>query len=198
MGLAPWGGPEESIGMPMDYVEYGVVDEEDRLLPPGSTGELVLSMPPHFMFERYLGDEAATRRAMRGGFFHTGDRMRLSADGLLAHRGRVGERLRHHGENVDPRAIELAALAQPGVREAAAYGVPGALGDDDMKLDVVAEPGLDLAKLRVALAAQLPKKSLPRYLERRDGLPRSGTFKILKHRLRDEGVNRPGILDAEG
>jgi len=197
MGPAPWGGIEHTIGMPMDYVEYGVVDADDRLLPQGETGELVLRMPPHFMFERYLDDEAATQQAMRGGLFHTGDRMSISPEGLLAHRGRAGERLRHHGENVDPRAIELAALAQPGVREAAAFGVPGALGDDDVKLDVVADAGLDLAALRAALAAHLPKKSLPRYLECRDELPRSGTFKIRKHRLREDGVNRPGVFDAE-
>lgn len=197
MGLAPWGGPEDSIGMPVDTVEYGIVDEQDNLLPPGSTGELVLRVPPHFMFERYLGDEAATREALRNGVFHTGDRMFLSEKGLLAHRGRRGERLRHHGENVDPRAVELAALAQPGVREAAAYGVPGALGDDDVKLDVVADADVDLEALRAALADHLPKKALPRYLERRDELPRSATMKILKHRLRDDGVNRPGVLDTD-
>ena len=72
---------EDTIGMPMDYVEYGVVDDEYRLLPPGETGELVLRVPRHLMFDRYLDDEAGTRHALRGGFFHTGDRMSISPRG---------------------------------------------------------------------------------------------------------------------
>ena len=196
-GLTPLGSREHTIGMPMDYIEYGVVDAEDRLLPPGETGELVLRTAPHFMFERYLHDEAATRNAFRGGFFHTGDRMSISPEGLLAFRGRAGERIRHHGENVDPRAIELAALRYPGVREAAAYGVPGPLGDDDVKLDVVADPALDLAALRRALADELPKKAVPRYLELQRELPRTATFRVRKHILRDRGLTRAEVLDFE-
>jgi crotonobetaine/carnitine-CoA ligase len=197
MGPQPLGSKADTIGMPMDYVEYGVVDAAGRLLPAGETGELVLRMPPHFMFERYLDDEEATRNALRGGFFHTGDRMSISPDGLLAFRGRGSERIRHHGENVDPRAIEQAALRQPGVREAVAYGVPGALGDDDVKLDVVADHGFDLGALRAALAEELPKKALPRYLERLDEMPRTATFKVKKHTLRERRLDRAEVFDAE-
>jgi crotonobetaine/carnitine-CoA ligase len=124
--------------------------------------------------------------------------MSISADGLLAFRGRDAQRIRHHGENVDPRAIESAALAYPGVREAVAYAVPGAFGNDDVKLDVVADAPLDLSALRAALATKLPKKAVPRYVEQRSHLPRTATFRVMTHLLRNESLSRAEVLDFDG
>jgi len=195
MGLAPWGGPEDTLGMPMDYLEYGVSGEDGRLLAPGETGELVLRAAPHWLFERYFGDEAATAKAFRDGLFHTGDQVSMGESGALAFRGRGGERIRHHGENVDPRAVEAAALDYPGVSEAAAYGVPSELGED-VKLDVVAAGALALPELHAWLKTQLPRHALPRYLERRDTLPRTANLKLRTFQLRAEGVARDGVFDS--
>ena len=196
MGLAPLGSTPDSIGMPMDFMQYGVVDESDRLLGPGETGELVLRPDnPLWMFSRYLDDESATSQAWRNGLFHTGDLVSYDKDGLLRFRGRNSDRIRHRGENIDPREIEQAASGFAGIAEVAAYAVASDLGDDDIKLDVIAPRPIDMQALRAWLSERLRPKAVPRYFEQREAFPRTPSFRVRRHDLRLEGVARPGVTD---
>ncbi len=181
-----------------------MVDEDDRPVAPGAVGELVIRpREPGLRFDGYLDDPAGTAHAWRGGAFHTGDL--VSWDGApgdeaaLRFRGRRADRIRRRGENVDPVVVEDAALAFPGVLEAAAFGVPSDLGEDDVKLDVVAVAGavVELAALRDWLAGRLARPAVPRFLEQRDALPRNASHRIERGRLRGDGVDRPGVLDGE-
>jgi crotonobetaine/carnitine-CoA ligase len=198
--MAP--GPDDLLGTPIDRYEVGVVDEDGRPVAPGAVGELVVRpREPGLAFSGYLDDHAATARAWRGGAFHTGDLVSLDpATGALRFRGRGTDRIRRRGENIDPALVEDAVLAFPGVLEAAAFGVPSDLGDDDVKVDVVAAPGgaaLDLVALRTWLGERLARSAVPRYLEQRTALPRNASHRIERGRLRDDGVDRPAVLDAE-
>ena len=198
MAIEAAGNPPGSIGLPMSHLRYGVIDEAGRLLPPGELGELVVDpIRPHWMFERYLGDEAATEKAFRGGVFHAGDLAVADSAHVLSHRGRIDDRIRRRGENIDPTEVERAALAFPGVSGAAAYGVPAALGGDEVKLDIIADAGLDRQALIAWLAAELPRKAVPRFIEARESFPLTSTGKIMKHQLRGEGLERAAVWDAE-
>ncbi|MFD7668575.1 AMP-binding protein [Streptomyces sp. NPDC059788] len=170
--------------------EAAVVDDRDRPLPAGRTGELVLRpRQPHIITGGYYGNFEATAHAFRNLWFHTGDRMRQDKDGYFYFVDRMADAIRRRGENVSAFDIELAVNQHAAVRESAAIGVPSELGEDDVKLAVVLVPDatVDHDELTTYCREALPAFMVPRYLEFVDALPRTATDKIAKHRLRALG-----------
>jgi carnitine-CoA ligase len=191
-------GPPTTIGHPVTWMEYGVVDEHDRLLGPGEVGQLVFRpLIPDAMARGYYKDPEATVAAFRNLMFHTGDLASYDEDGCLHYRGRMQERIRRRGENVSALELELVALRHPQVLEAAAFAVPGEFGEDDVKLDVVLTEGLDLEALHAWLVENLPRFMVPRYLERREAFPKTPSERVEKYKLAGEGAGRPGVMDAD-
>jgi crotonobetaine/carnitine-CoA ligase len=192
------GAPPGTLGYPVTWMDYGVVDEHDRLVPPGETGELVFRpLLPHAMTSGYHRDPEATVAAFRNFMFHTGDVASYDEDGCLHYHGRMQERLRRRGENVSAYELELVALEHPDVLEAAAYGVEADVGEHDIKLDVRCRKAMDLADLYAWLQRNLPRYMVPRYLEQRDAFPKTPSERIEKYKLVEEGVDRPGVFDGE-
>jgi crotonobetaine/carnitine-CoA ligase len=192
------GAPPTTLGHPVQWIEYGVVDDDDNLLPPGEVGELVFrSNLPHAMIREYYGDAEATVRAFRNFMFHTGDLASYDEDGVLMFRGRKVDRIRRRGEMVGAMEVELVVLTHEAVLEAAVYAVPSPLGEDDIKLDVVLGRDLPLTELHEWCRQQLPKFMVPRYYERRDSFPKTPSERIEKYKVRDLALDRPEVLDVE-
>jgi crotonobetaine/carnitine-CoA ligase len=192
-------GPPDTIGHPVTWMEYGVVDENDNLLGPGEPGQLVFRpLIPNAMSRGYYKDPEATTVAFRNFMFHTGDLAAYDEDGCLHYRGRMQERIRRRGENISALELELVTLRHPQVLEAAAFAVPGEFGEDDVKLDVVTTTGLELTELHDWLAQNLPRYMVPRYLERRDAFPKTPSERVEKYKLAAEPLDRPGVLDCDG
>jgi crotonobetaine/carnitine-CoA ligase len=142
------------------------------------------------MMQGYIGMPKETLDAWRNLWFHTGDAGYFDADGNLYFVERLKDRIRSRSENISSYDIEVAALAVPGVSDAAAVGVPsGYEGDDDIKLFVVykGQEELTPTDLLKALARKLPHFMLPRYIEIVDHLPRTPTAKVMKKALREMG-----------
>lgn len=191
-------GPPDTIGYPVTWMEYGVVDEHDNLLAPGEVGELVFRpLIPNAMARGYYRDPEATVTAFRNFMFHTGDLASYDEDGCLHYRGRMQERIRRRGENISALELELVTLRHPLVLEAAVYGVPGEFGEDDVKLDVVLKADLPLGALHAWLEENVPRFMVPRYLERRAAFPKTPSERVQKYKLAEEGVARPEVWDAE-
>ena len=191
-------GPPDTIGHPVTWMEYGVVDEHDGLLGPGEPGQLVFRpLIPNAMARGYYKDPEATTQAFRNFMFHTGDVAVYDEDGCLHYRGRMQERIRRRGENISALELELVTLRHPQVLEAAAFAVPGEFGEDDVKLDVVVKGDLALDDLCEWLRENLPRYMVPRYLERRDAFPKTPSERVEKYKLAAEPLDRPGILDCD-
>ena len=88
-------------------------------------------------------------------------------------------------------------MRHEGVVDAAAYGVPSELGEEDVKLDVVlreADPGRGAARLA---CENVPRYMVPRYLEVRESFPKTPSERIEKYKLKAEPVDRPEVFDAD-
>lgn len=187
-----------TLGLPMDHLMYGALDDDGRPVAPGQPGELVVGpLRPHWMFDRYLADPETTAAALAGGVFHTGDLVSIDEAGVLTYRGRKGERIRVRGEHIYPAEVERVAIQFPGVREAVAFGIPADVGGEDVKLDIVADAPVDVAGLHAWLASQVSRHATPRYIEVRTDLPRTASGKITRHALKAEGVNRLEVWQAD-
>jgi crotonobetaine/carnitine-CoA ligase len=190
--------PMDTIGMPPQWVAYGVVDEHDRLLPPDTVGELVFRpLIPHAMVREYYKDDDKTVEAFRNLMFHTGDMATYDEQGLIHYRGRKQERIRRRGENIAAPEVEYVALTHPLVHDAAAYGVPAEIGEEEVKLDVVLTEPIAIAELHAWLAQNLPRYMVPRYLEICESFPKTPSERVEKYKLKDQPLDRPEVFDAE-
>ena len=110
-------------GRPYPHVSVRVVDP-DTLLPleGEATGELWVRGPS--VFAGYLGDDAATARAMAGDWLRTGDLVHRDADGVFRVVDRIKDVYISGGENVAPAEVEYALGLHPLVEASAVVGVP--------------------------------------------------------------------------
>src|SRR5689334_22024409 len=110
-----------SCGLPIGN-EMRVVDEEDREVPQGELGEIVLR--GENILKGYYKNPDATAHAFRGGWFHTNDIGYRDADGYFYIVDRKSDMIIRGGENIYPREIDELLFQHPAVATAATIGVP--------------------------------------------------------------------------
>jgi acyl-CoA synthetase (AMP-forming)/AMP-acid ligase II len=186
--LKPWDQPREwgSVGRPFMCTEVRIVDEEDRDLPAGMEGEILVSGPT--IFKGYYKNPEETARTLRGGWLHTGDVGKYDDLGYLYMVDRLKDMIKTGGINVYCREVEEVLSLHPLIAEAAIIGVPHAKWGESIRAVVVPREGASLteeaviAHCREHLAAHKKPTSVVFVKE----LPK-GSFggKVLKRVLRE-------------
>ncbi|MGW4568518.1 amino acid adenylation domain-containing protein, partial [Streptomyces sp. NPDC004561] len=204
--------PEEAarplpIGTPVPGTRVYVLDERDRLLPPGAVGELCTSGAG--LATGYLGDAAETERRF-GRFcpevperlYRTGDLVRIDPVGRLCFLGRTDEQVKIRGYRIEPAAIGRALrAAHPLVHDAVVFAVgadsaskrlvaalvPGPAGGDGTRPDV--------REVRARLAEQVPSYMVPTLWTVVDRLPVSRSRSSRPQR-RSTSLSAPGRRSA--
>jgi long-chain acyl-CoA synthetase len=136
----------------------------------------------------YHNQPAATAEAMRNGWYHTGDLGTVDADGYFTIVDRKKDMLIVGGINVYPREIEEHLYTHPAIADAAVIGAPDPLRGDEVVAVISLKPDavLTAREVRDFCRASLANYKVPRRVEFREQLPRSGTGKVLKRLLRKE------------
>jgi carnitine-CoA ligase len=180
-----------SSGKRTDDFEVRIVDDEDRELPTGQEGEIVCRpTKPDLMFQGYWRNAEATLSTMRNLWFHTGDIGKFDEDGFFYFVDRKKDYLRRRGENVSSYEVEITFRQHDAIEDVAIHAVPSALTEDDIKLTAVLKEGAQLTAEELCRWSldHLPYFAVPRYIEFRKDLPRSPVGRVLKYKLREEGV----------
>ncbi len=186
-----------AIGRPFPHREARIVGDDDRPLPRGETGELVLRGAG--MMDGYYNDPEATAAAFRSGWLHTGDFARQDEAGRIFYVGRKKEMIRRSGENISATEVEEAITLHPAVQTAACVPVPDEIRGEEVKAYVVLAPGEAVRPedLAADVGQRIARFKVPRYWEFRDRLPLTPSEKIAKAALRDEKSDlRAGSYDA--
>ncbi|MGK2956075.1 MAG: long-chain-fatty-acid--CoA ligase [Solirubrobacterales bacterium] len=172
-----------SIGVPIGGTEFRLVDENDKDVPAGERGEVVMRGP--FVMGRYWEREEDTESAMQGGWFHTGDIATMDEDGYYFIVDRKKDLIIRGGYNVYPREVEEALYEHPAVREVAVVGIDhDELGQEvgaavGLKPEVAATP----EELRDFIKERVAAYKYPRQIWIVDELPKGPTGKILKREI---------------
>jgi O-succinylbenzoic acid--CoA ligase len=168
---------------PLLGTEVRIVDGEDRDVPDGAPGELLVRGPT--VMRGYVNRPAETAEALRGGWLHTGDVAVRAGDGSLGILERRSDLIISGGENVYPSEIEGALLEHPDVAEAAVAAVP----DDDFGQRpaawLVFRPGTapDGEHLRAFCRDRLAGYKVPVAFRGVAALPRNAAGKLLRRAL---------------
>jgi long-chain acyl-CoA synthetase len=160
-----------------------VVDEDEREVADGEAGEIVLR--GENVFKGYFRNEEATRRAFRGGWFHTGDVGYRDAEGFFYIVDRKSDMIIRGGENIYPREIDEVLYRHPAVAEAAAFGVPDELYGEEVAAFVVLREGSGAAAEEILAHCRehLADFKCPKTLRVAASLPKGPTGKVLKRKL---------------
>lgn len=181
------------------YFDVRVFDDDDRELPRGTDGEIVIRPKrPEVMFAGYWGRPEATVETSRNWWYHTGDIGRIDEDDYLYFVDRKADYLRRRGENISSFEIEATLMGHGALADVAVHAVPSPLTEDDLKITATPKEGESITEEELFrwCIEQLPYFALPRYIEFRSELPRSPVGRVLKRELRDEGVTA-ATWDAE-
>lgn len=187
-------GRPGAAGKVLEDFEVAIVDRNDRPLPPGEVGEIVVrSRRPYIMSLGYFRKPAETAKAWRNLWAHTGDAGRLDADGYLYFVDRISDVIRHRGNNVSSLEVETQILALGEVAEVAVIPVPSELGEFDQDICAVmvvrADAELTPSDVIAWCHKVLPRYAIPRYIEFVADLPKTATGKVRKNILRGAPVS---------
>jgi long-chain acyl-CoA synthetase len=169
-----------SIGTPIHGVEMKVVDEDDNEVERGEVGEIVIKGPN--VMKGYWRKDEETAKAIKDGWFHTGDMAKVDDDGYFFIVDRKKEMILRGGYNVYPREIEEVLYEHPAIAEVAVVGVPDDTMGEEVGAAVVLKKGEDVSadELKSFVKEQVANYKYPRRIWFVDELPKGPTGKILK------------------
>ena len=178
-----------SVGRPAAPHSLRIVDEEDRPVPPGEIGE-VLVRGPCVMAGYYRQPDATAAAVTVDGWLRSGDLGRLDEAGRLILAGRIKEMFKSGGYNVYPREVEIVLESHPSVALAVVVVVPDPVYYEVGCAYLVCKPGCRVEEGEIVdhCRAHLANYKVPKYIRFRDELPMLSIGKIDKVTLREEAA----------
>jgi long-chain acyl-CoA synthetase len=182
--INPFVGPRKigSIGLPTRGQEVAVMDEDGRLVPDGTPGEVCVRGPN--VMAGYYNRPDANAETLRAGWLRTGDVGYRDEDGFLFLVDRKKDMIIRGGENVYPREIEDVLLEHAGVKEAAVVGRADEVRGEEVHAVVALVAGVEFSELEEHCSARLAAFKVPSSWEVVAELPKTSTGKIDKKPLR--------------
>jgi fatty-acyl-CoA synthase len=172
-----------SVGKVIPTVAARVVDEDMNDVPVGEVGEIVYRAPT--LMAGYWNNPEATADAFAGGWFHSGDLVRMDSEGYVWVVDRKKDMIISGGENIYCAEVENVLAGHPAIVEVAVIGRQhDRWGEVPVAVVAVSEPNLRLADLDDFLNERLARYKHPKGLEIVDALPRNPAGKVLKTELR--------------
>ncbi len=181
-----------SIGIPLDGVEFRLVDDGGQVLGEcGVRGEIEIRGP--LLMKGYWNQLQATAEALHDGWLRTGDIATRDEDGDYFIVDRKKDLILHGGFNVSPREVEEVLLAHPAVADAAVVGVPDHRLDEEVVAVVVLCPGVEVGaeSLIAHCRGRLAPYKVPRRVLFVSVLPRGPSGKLRRRMIRDQLAGDP-------
>ena len=173
--LPPAARKAGTVGLGTD-VRISILDETGAHLSAGERGEVVIKGPN--VITGYENNPEANAKSFVDGWFRTGDRGFLDADGYLTLVARIKELINRGGEKISPREIDEVLLAHPSVAEAVCFGVPHPMWGEEVEAAVVVRAPIESAELVDYCRERLSDFKRPKRIHITDTIPRTATGKI--------------------
>lgn len=171
--VSPYNACPGSAGRPVLLGEVRCVDDGDRPVPLGETGEIVMRGP--LVFKGYWDLPEDNAETFRNGWHHTGDMGRFDENGFLFYAGRKPEKelIKPGGENVYPAEVEKVILEHPAVEETVVFGVPDAKWKESIKAVCRLAPGAELTAGALAkfVGERIASYKKPKHVEFVETMP---------------------------
>jgi len=174
----------DSVGKPLGNTQVRVVDDNDEDVPPGQRGEILLKGDG--VMKGYYNKPELTEKALRGGWYHTGDMGILDEEGYLYFAGRKDFLIKSGGLFVAPEEVEKTILQHPAIAEAAVIGVPDEKWGQVVKAIVYLKSEMTATEdeIKEHCRKHLARFQVPKSVEFTEELPRESAYgKISREEL---------------
>lgn len=172
-----------SVGRVIPTVAARVVDQNMNDVPVGEVGEIVYRAPT--LMSCYWNNPEATAEAFAGGWFHSGDLVRMDSDGYVWVVDRKKDMIISGGENIYCAELENVLASHPDIAEVAVISrADEKWGEVPIAVAAVTNDDLRIEDLGEFLTDRLARYKHPKALEIVDALPRNPAGKVLKTELR--------------
>jgi acyl-CoA synthetase (AMP-forming)/AMP-acid ligase II len=179
-------------GRALPHVDVTVRDEDGRVVPAGTVGEVCIGPTAEGPFAGaytpmlgYWRQPEATAEALRGDVLHTGDLGYLTEDGDLLITDRKGDLIVRGGANVSPAEVERVLHEEPRVAACAVVGIPDERLGERVVAAIVVKDGTHVSdeELRAHCQAALARYKVPDVFRFVDQLPRNAMGKVVKREV---------------
>jgi acyl-CoA synthetase (AMP-forming)/AMP-acid ligase II len=179
-----------SCGKVQPLAEMRLVDDDDEDVPVGSPGEMVFRSDA--FVSGYWRRPEASRKAWRGGWFHSGDIGRMDEDGYVYYVDRMAGRIKTGGETVYAREVEAVIRLSTDVADVCVIGLPDEQWGEAVCAVVQVREGRTLTEggVRSAVRARLAGYKVPKRVLFVDELPRTALGKIAYGVVREDAGRR--------
>jgi len=184
-----------SMGKPSPGIDLQVIDEEGRVLPPNTEGDVAIRVKPvrprAGLFREYWKDPEKTASVHRGDWYVTGDRAYRDEDGYFWFVGRADDVILTSGYRIGPFEVESALVEHPAVAESAVVSSPDEVRGEVVKAFVILAPGYSPSEELARELQEYVKKvtapyKYPRKIEFVTTLPKTISGKIRRIELRQK------------
>lgn len=179
-----------SVGIGVPSTEYKIVDlaTGTKEVPAGELGEVIIKGPQ--VMKGYWNMPEETANTLRDGWLYTGDIAKVDEDGYLYIVDRKKDLIIAGGFNIYPRDIEEVLYEHSAVQEAVVIGVPDSYRGETVKAVIVLKAGKTATEEEIIQYCRqnLAAYKVPRRVEFRGQLPKTGVGKILRRTLREESL----------
>lgn len=174
-----------SVGRTLPGVEIRIADAEDRALPAGAIGEVLVRGPT--VMQGYWNNPEASAATLRNGWLHTGDVGCLDEQGQLTLKDRSKDTIISGGSNIYPREVEDALLAHAAVAEVSVLGRSHPVWGEEVVAVVVLKAGMRMtqSELDQWCLQRIARFKRPKAYLFVNALPRNSNGKVLKTALRE-------------
>ncbi|MBI2877629.1 MAG: AMP-binding protein, partial [Candidatus Tectomicrobia bacterium] len=185
-----------SMGRPIPGTTAAIIDPQGKELPAGQEGNLALKPGWPSMFRTYWNNPELYRSRFQGGWYITGDRARMDAEGYFWFVGRADDVINTAGHLVGPFEVESALIEHPAVAEAGVIGKPDPLRMEIVKAFVALKSGYTpsealKAEIQEFVRNRLAAHAYPREIDFLPSLPKTRSGKIMRRLLKARELGLP-------
>ena len=196
-----WPARPGSMGRPYPGHRVAVIDDDGRMVPPGTIGEVAINrrdihgdLDPIFFLE-YWRNPASTRNKFTGDWSRTGDLASADDDGYLWYQGRADDVFKAAGYRIGPSEIEHCLVKHAAVANVAVVPKPDPERGAVVKAFVVLAAGFEgtpalVEELQKHVRGQLAPYEYPKEIEFIAELPMTTTGKVQRRVLRELEAKR--------
>ncbi|HPF87068.1 MAG TPA: AMP-binding protein [Candidatus Limiplasma sp.] len=188
-----------TVGKLLPHTEGMIVDPEtNQEVPRGVPGEIV-TRGYHIMKGYYKMPEATRQAIDADGWLHTGDIGTMDEQGYFRITGRLKDMIIRGGENIYPREIEEYLYTHPAIKDVQVVGLPDEKYGEEVCACVIFKEGMTATdeELINFVKSGLSRFKTPRYVMELKEFPMTASGKIQKYRLRELGVEKLGLQQAD-
>jgi acyl-CoA synthetase (AMP-forming)/AMP-acid ligase II len=175
----------DTLGHVLPHVAMQIVNDDDRVLPPGEAGAIRLRSPG-MARSVYRASTSSAGDSFKGGWAYPGDIGAIDGDGFLRLLGRNSDLIIRGGASVHPSEIEVVIRECDGVQDVAAIGFTKLPEGEEIAAFVVSNGDLTEAVLVAHCRSRLAPDKRPRKFVFVPDLPRNANGKVLRAELRKQ------------